>query len=489
MGRGRVRTGTGLAGCPPTLRRWRTRRIVAIVAGAVIALVAPLLAVPTAIAATATADDPDDVSTPLDIKTVTVSSNASTVTFTDTFYGELPSSGTAEIGWVIDADNDGTVDFTAGATLHGGTWVAAVLDPTLTTVIAPATVSQPGPDAISVSFARSAIGSPTAYTFYSVSRYDQDGDGVFQDDEIDEAPDFGWIEDGRPVYRVAGDNRLTTAIAASQSQFGDGEAGAVVLARADNFPDALAGTPLAIARGAPLLLTPASLLHAAVAAEIQRVLPGGGTVYLLGGTAALSPGVADSVGALGYTVTRFAGTDRYETALRVSEQGLGNPTTIVLTTGLKFPDALSAGAVAGGMDGAVLLTAGPVMPDSVAAYLAAHPPTERYAVGGPAAQADPSATPIAGPDRYATSRKVADTFFPQPAGAAIASGTNYPDALSGGARTAGTAPLLLTDPTTLTPAVRDYLVAHKASLELVGVFGGTAALSEAVRRAAEVAVN
>jgi SAM-dependent methyltransferase len=51
--------------------RWR---IVAIAAGAAIALVAPLLAVSTATADTASVDDPSDVSTPLDTNTVTVSS-------------------------------------------------------------------------------------------------------------------------------------------------------------------------------------------------------------------------------------------------------------------------------------------------------------------------------------------------------------------------------------------------------------------------------
>lgn len=487
MRRGRVRTGGELASGAPASRGWRRTATVSV--GVAVALLAPLLFVPTATAATAAADDPDDVATPLDIETVTVSSSSSTVTFTDTLYGEVPSTGTADIGWVIDADNDGTIDFTAGAALEGGTWVAAVLDPTLTTVIAPATVSQPAPDAISVSFARAAIGSPAAYTFYSVSRYDQDDDGQFEDVEIDEAPDLFWIEDGMPVYRVAGNDRLATAIAASQSWFAADGAGAVVLARADSFADALAGTPLAIAEGAPLLLTPASSLDASVAAEIQRVLPAGGTVFLLGGTAALSSAVEDSLGTLGFTVTRFAGTDRFDTALRIADQGLGNPATVMLTTGLKFPDALGAGAAAGAVDGAVLLTAGGIMPEPVAAYLAAHPAATRFAIGGPAAQADPSATPVVGTDRYDTSRRVADAFFPEPAGAAIASGTNFPDALSGGARTLGVAPLLLTDPMTLTPAVRDYLTAHEATFERVGVFGGTAVLSEAVRQAAEVAIN
>ena len=47
------------------------------------------------------------------------------------------------------------------------------------------------------------------------------------------------------VQRVAGADRLATAIATSQDQFPTaGSASAVVLARSDTFPDALAGGPL-----------------------------------------------------------------------------------------------------------------------------------------------------------------------------------------------------------------------------------------------------
>ena len=52
----------------------------------------------------------------------------------------------------------------------------------------------------------------------------------------------------------------------------------------------------------------------------------------------------NAVKAAGYTTVRYAGADRFDTSLQVVQQGLGNPTTIFLTTGANFPDALSAGA-------------------------------------------------------------------------------------------------------------------------------------------------
>ena len=69
----------------------------------------------------------------------------------------------------------------------------------------------------------------------------------------------------------------------------------------------------------------------------------GHTVYILGGTAAISPAVANALVALGYGVTRYGGADRFETATIIADQGLGNPSTILEAAGLDFPDAVIAG--------------------------------------------------------------------------------------------------------------------------------------------------
>ena len=117
--------------------------------------------------------------------------------------------------------------------------------------------------------------------------------------------------------------------------------------RADAFPDALTGAALAAAKHAPLLLTAPDSLDPRTAAEIRRVLgPDPKTVYVLGGTAALSAAVAASVGGLGYPVVRFAGTDRYDTAAIVASaaDGLDDLSTILLATGTNFPDGLCAGS-------------------------------------------------------------------------------------------------------------------------------------------------
>jgi hypothetical protein len=285
------------------------------------------------------------------------------------------------------------------------------------------------------------------------------------------------------VARVSGADRIATALAIS-SYRPAGSATTVVLSRSDDFADALAGTPLAVKEGGPLLLTPpGGPIDTRVLAEVQRLLPPGRTVYILGGPVALSTQVDAALNAAGYPVTRLQGINRYGTAVAIAHTGLGDPPVQFLATGLGFADALAAGTAAAVQlpGAAVLLTNGTALPPETATYLTQHPAT-RFALGGPAAAiAGIGATPLVGADRYATAALVAETFFPEPAGAVFASGATFPDALAGGvlAGRAGV-PLLLTAPGTLPAPVDAYLTAHRAALRYGIVLGGPQAVAEAV---------
>jgi uncharacterized membrane protein YgcG len=280
--------------------------------------------------------------------------------------------------------------------------------------------------------------------------------------------------------RVYGADRFGTAVAVSQLAYPQGGAGAVVLARADSYPDALVGAPLAAAKNGPLLLTTGPSLPAITQAEILRVLPRGHTVYLLGGTASIPDSVSSELSSLGYVVTRISGPDRFATAVAVAQE-LGSPSNILLAGGMSFPDALTAGPAAAAAHGAILLTDGSALPTATASYLSAHSGAHVYAIGGPAAAADTSATALVGADRYATSVLVAKQFFPAPTMAGLASGENFPDALAGGAYLAHAGgPLLLTAPGTLPAAITQYLASVRPALTTINVFGGASAVSNDV---------
>ena len=292
------------------------------------------------------------------------------------------------------------------------------------------------------------------------------------------------------VSRLSGSGRVQTAVAVSQDAFDSGTAGAAVLARADLFPDALAGTPLAELLGGPLLLTAQDALSPDTADELVRALPDGATVFLLGGTAALSEDVATAVEALGLVVERYGGADRFATAVAIAEEGLGSPATVLLTTGGDFPDALGAGVAAAALDGAVLLTSGSTMPAVTRAYLDAIASPTLFAVGGPASAAAPDAEALVGATRFETAVAVAERFFAAPASVGIATGTDFPDALAGGAHIANAGgPMLLSAGSELPAAVETYLTSHSDTIAAAYLFGGPAALSDGVRTAVEAAIG
>jgi hypothetical protein len=298
--------------------------------------------------------------------------------------------------------------------------------------------------------------------------------------------------------QIFGTDAIGTSIAISAAEFPvAGSAGAVVLARSDFFSDALAGGPLAAAVNGPLLLTEgapvSSTLDTRTQAEIQRVLPTGGTVYILGGDLALSSNIDSTLTGLGYVVVREAGIDEYATAVDIAQQ-LGNPATIFEATGLSFYDALSAVPAAIQQHAAILLTNGSTQAPETATYLAAHTGDVRYAIGGPLAAfgADPSATPVYGTDLFNTSAAVATMFFPGASIFGAATAADFPDALGGGVYMAThgrSGPLLLVNPSTpLPPEITPYLATLATGTQGY-VFGGPLAVGGTVLSALQAAVG
>lgn len=424
-----------------------------------------------------TITDPDDTTGALDIASITRSGDADTVIITVTTYDNFTDQDGLFI-FGIDTNGDDIVDHDVIAGYDGISLSAEVSHGTPHTALA-TSVTRPDQKSMQITFPRYLIDGATAFGWAGISFSITGTTFTF-----DAAPDDDGFATGPVATRVAGRDRIETAI--ESSFFSPTLAEAVVVARSDNYADALAGAPLAVARHAPLLLNPTADLDPRVKVEIERALPKGGTVFLLGGAAALSQAVDDAITGDGYHVIRYQGADRFATAIKIASQGLGDPSTLFLTTGTNFADALPAGPAAAAKSGAILLTDGTTLPQSVKDYLAAHASATRFAIGGPAAGADPSATPVVGADRYDTAKRVATTFFTDPSEVGVASGDGYADALGGGAAVAEFSPpgpLLLTAPEALSQPTHDYLVADANNISDVWVFGGTAAVSQPVEDA------
>ena len=420
--------------------------------------------------------------------TIIAPSAPATLTFTYT-----PAGGTGLIDGQLELTIPGTWTLpTTSPTVAGYTTASAGKATVVGNTIVVSGVTVPAGGSVTITYGDTSAGAPPAQApsvaqitvFAAKSRTGNVGSSAsLAISPAVRVSTTGTAPDGQSTLtRIAGSDRTATAIDASMAGFPtDRSAGAVVLARSDLYPDALAGVPLAARNNGPLLLTSPDQLLPAVAAEIQRVLPIGRPVYLLGGPLSLAPAVETALQQLGYQPKRLAGSSRYETAIAIANQ-LGNPGTIFEVDGTNFPDALSAGTAAVISHGAILFTFGTKPYPSTSSYLAAHPAVVRYAVGGPAVAADHAATPLAGSDRYATSAIVAQHFFTSPSVVGAASGVKFPDALAGGPVTAlAGGPLVLVPPDGVLPkSMQSYLAQIAASVGYARLFGGTVSVSTAI---------
>ncbi|GIW19725.1 MAG: hypothetical protein KatS3mg065_0021 [Chloroflexota bacterium] len=191
-----------------------------------------------------------------------------------------------------------------------------------------------------------------------------------------------------PIERAAGPDRYGTAAALVDGAF-EATTPLLFLASGAGFPDALAAGAVAAAIGAPVLLTRPDRLPPETVRAIRRLRPE--RVVIAGGPAAVSPAVATAVAALGPTVERVGGADRFGTATALAKRFLPDASTVLVASGLGFADALAAVPLAGRLGAPILLT----WPDSVSWPASVpHPtrdelrrraPTSILVLGGPAA--------------------------------------------------------------------------------------------------------
>lgn len=287
--------------------------------------------------------------------------------------------------------------------------------------------------------------------------------------------------------RIAGPDRYSTSVQISRVGHPTG-ASTVYLANGEDFPDALASGAAAGSSGASVLLTQRNAIPDSVLAELRRLAPQ--QILLIGGEGALSATVESQASAIA-AVGRISGPDRYGTAAGLSRRVFPTASTVYVASGVTFPDALSAAASAGHRDAPVLLTAPDRLPDATRGELERLKPTRVVVAGGSAAVSDAVLSEIRtispsfrveGDDRYATSVAIARDAFGSASAVFLASGTRFPDALSGAALA-----VLRGAPVILVPSSGAVPVSVCGGLlslapTAVTALGGEAAISETVLR-------
>lgn len=246
--------------------------------------------------------------------------------------------------------------------------------------------------------------------------------------------------------RIAGTGRIDTVNRIALAGWPHG-CETVIIARSDDFPDALAGVPLAKKYNAPILLTPPGQLDDGVVKVLNTLKPL--KVIILGGEGAISKTVEEKLKEVLYwteDIRRIAGADRFETAALIAGE-FPLEGEIALATGMNFPDALSLASAAASKGVPLLLTSPGGLPDVTKKLLQEMLPRGLYIAGGEAVIpsgvleeiVQVSGLPperikrFAGSDRYDTSLKIAEEFFPQTEALYLTTGQDFADPLAAGA--------------------------------------------------------
>lgn len=236
--------------------------------------------------------------------------------------------------------------------------------------------------------------------------------------------------------RLAGDNRYETSKAIS-SQFN--QADTAILVTGENYPDALSATPLAAKYKAPILLTNNKTLNSNAESELKRLKVK--KVFIIGGHAVVSNEIENKLLSIGINVERISGSNRYETSFEVAER-IGTSNGVFLTTGLSYADALSIGPIAAKLQMPIILVNdSKVHKLELDKFIKANNITKTYTIGGEDVVPKDIESKfevsqrIAGSNRYDTNNEILRYFKNDfnVDNAYVAVGTNFPDALSGGA--------------------------------------------------------
>jgi putative cell wall-binding protein len=243
--------------------------------------------------------------------------------------------------------------------------------------------------------------------------------------------------------RIAGSDRYETMkkiVEATYKLSGDNwfSATTAVVASGDNFPDALAANGLAGALnggdGAPVILTNKGKLNSH-AKELLKNLQVQ-TVYIMGGTAAISQEVEDAIRDMHIATIRVAGADRQATSIEAFNLIDGNwykkhgTHSVIIASGANYADALSISPFAYATGTPIVLTKadGTLTDEEIKAIKKNDEIWQVIVVGGTEAVSDSVfgalgtyngsyrdyynkvyiPVRIAGADRYDTSAKIAD---------------------------------------------------------------------------------
>lgn len=200
-----------------------------------------------------------------------------------------------------------------------------------------------------------------------------------------------YVDDADDVRRLAGPDRYATSRAVVSDALASAPTHTSLwVATGRSFPDALAAGPAAAREGFQVLLVDgqASRISSSAMSVIRSKQPW--SVYIAGGTGAVSGGVARTIEAnlmqLGYgpDVTRVGGPDRYSTAELINARTFSYVGTDIafVATGTGFADALAGSTTAAAFDAPIYLSRPSCLSESTYVEMVDLWARGVYAIGG-----------------------------------------------------------------------------------------------------------
>lgn len=255
-------------------------------------------------------------------------------------------------------------------------------------------------------------------------------------------------ENEKGLERIAGATRFETSMAIAdklKEKLGVEKFDNIVITNGEGFADALSATYLAKVKNAPILIVNESTADE-ISEYVKKNAAENANIYIIGGEGAVSKKVADKMPG---KKIRLHGESRFETNLEVLKAAGVEDQDIAFCNAYNFADALSVSAA-----GKPVMLVDNSLDSAQIAYLKTLKSKKFYLIGGQnvvskAVENEASKLGkierIAGSDRFATSRAVAEKFFTgEHKKAYLTYGFNFPDGLCAGVLCAvDNSPLLL----------------------------------------------
>ncbi len=207
------------------------------------------------------------------------------------------------------------------------------------------------------------------------------GPAAISEKVVNQLSTKGYLSD---VERISGDNRYETSIAVAEEV---GNSNQVIVTTGDNTsPDALSIAPYAASKQIPILLTSSKEISEATLTYMTTVKPVAATI--IGGENAVSSMVEENLNSTS-TVKRVAGSNRYETSVKIAETFAFESKSVFFANGDVFIDALPGSPYAAAMGAPVILTKQSSLSSEAERYVETSMSREYYFLGGEAAISKP----------------------------------------------------------------------------------------------------